>query len=189
LRGGVKDDQPSLVAGFSPTSRENLMAASRIALGSAPLAEPRATRVSTSPDPRMAGRLVYTVAIQMPNVTSFSGSWIVWFAVREEGTANDPAGPALAIRPPVPLRKVDPKYIQSAVSDRVEGKVLLRAVIRKDGHVESVVLLRGIDERLDRSAEEALAKWAFEPAMRDGLPVDVDAVFEIPFRLAPKPIK
>jgi len=178
-----------LVARFSPTSRENLMEASRIALRSAPSAEPRATRVSASPDPRMAGRLVYMVAIQMPNVTSFSGSWIVWFAVREALTANDPAGPALAIRPPVPLRKVDPKYIQSAVSDRVEGKVLLRAVISKDGHVESVVLLRGIDDRLDRSAEEALAKWVFEPAMRDGLPVDVDAVFEIPFRLAPKPVK
>jgi TonB family protein len=188
LRGGVKDDQPSLVVTFSPTSRENLMEASRIALGSAPLAEPRATRVSASPDPRMAGRLVYTVAIQMPNVTSYSGSWIVWFAVREEGAAN-PGNSASAIRPPVPLRKVDPKYIRSAVSDRVEGKVLLRAVIRKDGQVESVVLLRGLDDRLDRSAEEALAKWAFEPAMRDGSAVDVDAVFEIPFRLAPKPIK
>jgi protein TonB len=188
LRGGVKDDQPSLVARFSPTSRENLMEASRMALGSAASTEARATRVSASPDPRMAGRLVYTVAIQMPNVTSFSGSWIVWFAVREEGAAN-PANSASAIRPPVPLRKVDPKYIQSAVSDRVEGKVLLRAVIRKDGHVESVVLLKGLDDRLDRSAEEALAKWAFEPAMRDGSAVDVDAVFEIPFRLAPKPIK
>ena len=71
----------------------------------------------------------------------------------------------------------------------MEGNVLLSAVIRKDGHVESVVLLRGLDDRLDRSAEEALAKWAFEPAMRDGSPVDVDAMFEIPFRLAPKPLK
>jgi TonB family protein len=192
LRGGVKDDQPSLVVNFSPTSPENLMEASRMALGSAASAEARATRVSASPDPRMAGRLVYTVAIQMPNVTSYSGSWIVWFAVREAGagssTANIP-GSAPTIRPPVPLRKVDPKYIRSAVSDRVEGKVLLRAVIRKDGQVESVVLLRGLDDRLDRSAEEALAKWAFEPATRDGSAVDVDAVFEIPFRLAPKPIR
>jgi protein TonB len=174
-----------------------------MALGSAPAAtapsaEPRAARVSSAPDPRLAGRLVYTVAIQMPNVTSYSGSWIVWFAVREAGTGatgmgasadSNPAASAPAIRPPVPLRKVDPKYIQSAVSDRVEGKVLLSAVIRKDGQVESVVLLKGVDDRLDRSAEEALAKWVFEPALRDGSPVDVDAVFEIPFRLAPKPFK
>jgi hypothetical protein len=33
---------------------------------------------------------------------------------------------------------------------------------------------------------ESLAKWEFEPAVRDGEAVDVDAVFEIPFRLAPK---
>ena len=198
LRDGVKDAQPSLVAHFSPTSRENLLAADRMALDSAPSAEPRATRVLSAPDPRLAGRMVYTVAIQMPNVTSYSGSWIVWFAVREAGTGTagtgaraeaSPAAPAPAIRPPLPLRKVDPKYIQSAVTDRVEGKVLLSAVIRKDGHVESVVLLHGLDDRLDRSAEEALAKWVFEPAIRNGSPVDVDAVFEIPFHLAPKPTK
>jgi TonB family protein len=203
LRDGVKDAQPSLAANlspgsFSPTSKENLMAADRMVRDPAPTPEPLATRVLSAPDPRLAGRMVYTVAIQMPNVTSYSGSWIVWFAVREAGTGtagmaanagSHPSGPAPAIRPPVPLRKVDPKYIQSAVSERVEGKVLLSAVIRGDGHVESVVLLRGLDDRLDRSAGEALAKWLFEPAMRNGSPVDVDAVFEIPFHLAPKPAK
>jgi TonB family protein len=191
---GAKDDPPSLSANFSPTSRENLLEAARASLASAPapkppLPGPRATRVSSAPDPRLAGRMVYTVAIQMPNVTSHSGSWIVWFAVREPGAGSSAGSPAPDVRPPVPLRKVDPKYIQSAVSDRVEGKVLLSAVIRKDGRVDSVVLLRHLDDRLDRSAGEALAKWAFEPAVRDGLPVVVDAVFEIPFHLAPQPLK
>ena len=40
--------------------------------------------------------------------------------------------------------------------------------------------------RLDRSAADALAKWQFQPAKRGGVPVDVDAVFEVPFRLAPR---
>ena len=39
------------------------------------------------------------------------------------------------------------------------------------------------------TAAEALAKWQFEPALRDGIPMDVDAVFEIPFRLAPRTAK
>jgi outer membrane biosynthesis protein TonB len=43
-----------------------------------------------------------------------------------------------------------------------------------------------LDDRLDRSAQEALAKWEFVPAVRDGVPVDVDAIFEIPFHLAPR---
>ena len=38
-----------------------------------------------------------------------------------------------------------------------------------------------------RQLTQALAKWQFEPAARGGAPVEVDAVFEIPFRLAPKP--
>ena len=39
---------------------------------------------------------------------------------------------------------------------------------------------------LDRTAEEALAKWQFTPAMRNGEPVDVDILVEIPFRLKPR---
>jgi len=40
--------------------------------------------------------------------------------------------------------------------------------------------------RLDLTAQEALAKWQFEPALRGGSPVEVDAVVEIPFRLRPR---
>jgi TonB family protein len=191
-QGGVKDAQPTLVASIAPTSRENLAAAARLAMhappppaGHIPPAEPRATRVSSAPDPRLDGRIIYTIAIQMPNVTSYSGSWIVWFAEHE----TLPGAAAADIRPPLPLRKVDPKYIAAAADERVEGKVRLSAIIRKDGHVDTVSLLQHLDERLDRSAEEALAKWEFSPAHRNGAPVEVDAVFEIPFRLAPRPIK
>ena len=44
---------------------------------------------------------------------------------------------------------MDPKYYPSAMADRVEGKVRLRAVVRTDGRVEDVVLLEKLDERLD----------------------------------------
>ena len=55
--------------------------------------------------------------------------------------------------------------------------------------VEHRKLLRHLDARLDATAQEALAKWQFTPALRNGVAVDVDAVFEIPFRLAPRPKK
>ncbi len=142
---------------------------------------PHATRVSDAPDPLLEGRAIYTMAIQMPNITSFSGSWMVWFAER------DSLGGKVDMQPPVPLRKVDPKYVATAVAERVEGKVRLSAIIRKDGHIDEVVLLRHLDPRLDQTAEEALSKWIFEPARRDGVAIDVDAVFEIPFYLAPRP--
>jgi len=71
------------------------------------------------------------------------------------------------------------------VDDRVEGKVQLGAVIHTDGYVYGITVLRGVDPRLDNSATAALRKWEFEPARRDGVPVDVDVVIEIPFRLRP----
>ena len=187
VTGGAKEDGPLLVARASPTSPESLAAAARAAHGSPiptpPSASHPATRVSTAPDPRLFGRAVYTMAIQMPNVTSYSGSWLVWFAERDVS----PGGPAADVEAPQPLRKVDPKYIASAADERVEGKVRLWAVIGKDGHVGSVTLLSHLDDRLDQSAREALSKWLFQPARYDGVPVEVDAVFEVPFRLAPKP--
>ena len=109
----------------------------------------------------MYGRQVYTMAIQIPNLTSYSGSWMVWFA--EPRTATS-ATPTWTCARRCPLHMVSPKYIHSAVEDRVEGKVRLWAVIGRDGHVGDISLLQHLDDRLDRSAEEALGKWRFQPA-------------------------
>jgi TonB family protein len=145
---------------------------------------PMATRVSNAPDHRFNGRDVYMMAIQMSNLTSASGSWLIWYSPRSMDST------ALAqLTPPVPFRKVDPKYTPSAISDHVEGKVQLFCVIGREGKVSSIELVRGADERLNLSAEEALAKWEFYPATRNGQPVDVDVVVEIPFVLAPPPLK
>ena len=51
------------------------------------------------------------MAIQMPNLTSYSGSWLMWYADR---TARE-AGLA-PVAPPVAHRKVDPKYIAAAAA-------------------------------------------------------------------------
>jgi TonB family protein len=175
-------DRPLMASIDSPTSRRNLAAAARavtVAAGPGTSAAKRAP----APDARLEGRLVYAIAIQMPNVSSFSGSWMVWFAEREAGASR--TGSDLA--PPVPMRKVDPKYIPAAADEGVEGRVRLAAIIRRNGHVEKIELLQHLDSRLDASSQEALAKWEFTPASINGVPVDVDAVFEIPFRLSPKP--
>jgi TonB family protein len=189
VHGGPKDSQPTLLAPFSPTSRENLMASARLVGGAGTVVkspgEGRIPRAVEPPDPRLAGRVVYTIAIQMPNITSYSGSWQVWFAEREPL----PGSPPVDMVPPEPLHKVDPKYVAAAAAERVEGTIRLAAVIRKDGHVDTITVLRQLDDRLDRTAQEALAKWEFAPALRNGRPVDVDAVFEIPFHLAPRPTR
>jgi TonB family protein len=60
--------------------------------------------------------------------------------------------------------------------------VILYAIIRADGSVGNVRVLRGVDDRLDRFASQALAQWQFQPATKNGSPVDVEATFKIPFR-------
>ncbi len=180
---GAASAKPVLVARAAPTSQQTLQAAirERMAAPAAGGSRPAAVPVASSPDPLLAGRAIYAMTVQMPNVTSYSGSWMIWFAERGQGFNS--AGNVSA---PMPLRKVDPKYIPSAMADRVEGKVRLAAVIRKNGRVDSVQLLQRLDDRLDRSAVDAIDKWEFEPALRNGQPVEVDAVIEIPFHLAPQ---
>jgi TonB family protein len=187
VSGGGAEAKPTLMARLNaaPTSVEALRGMSKYA---APAPEgagtgatpPRigAARVSSAPNPRFDGKEVYTLAIQMPNITSYIGSWLMWYSGRDPGT-----GPVVA---PVPHRKVDPKYIAQAAEERVEGKVQLLCVIRRTGDVDHIELVRGIDDRLNQSAMEALAKWKFTPASRGGEPVDVDVLVEIPFRLAPR---
>jgi len=183
IRSRVPDPQPALMARVPPTSEANLRAALRSSLQATSIAapHPEATRVSSAPDPLWRGRDAYAMSVQMPNITSYSGSWLIWFAERRE---DSEAGGVLT--PPVPLYIVDPKYFPAAMAERVEGKVRLAAVIRSDGRVDSVTLLQHLDDRLDQSAQDAMNKWQFEPARRNGQPVEVDALIEIPFRLAPK---
>jgi TonB family protein len=50
--------------------------------------------------------------------------------------------------------------------------------------VESVQVVRSLDESLDASAVEAFRRWVFEPGRKNGLPVPLEVVVEIPFRLA-----
>ena len=181
VRSANREARPTLMArAISPTSRENLLAVTRSTLPPAP-GPPAAARLVSPPDSRFEGRVVYMMAIQAPNVTSFSGSWMVWFAERER-----PAGAPGALHLPVALRKVDPTYAPSAVEERVQGDVRMAAVIRKDGRVAEIAVLKGCDERLERSAVAALAKWQFEPATRGGAAVDIDTIVEIPFRLEPR---
>jgi len=142
------------------------------------------------PESILSAKRVYTLYVNMPNLSSATGSWVLNFAELEESDA--PAGnavPAARWRKdavdlvgPVPLRKVDPKYPPTLVSAHVQGEVVLYAIIRKDGLVDSIQLVKGVDPELDRNAMEALARWKFQPAERNGESVELEAVVHVPFR-------
>jgi TonB family protein len=168
------------------------------------VASARASRVSSAPsrpmqpdsaaslsEPERAvfgNRKFYSVTLNMPNLNSASGSWVIRFAERDHESNNhdsnnrDADASAPDLSQPMATRKVDPAYPLQLMRQNVAGTVILYAIIRADGSVGNVRVLRGVDERLDRFASQALAQWQFQPATKNGTPVDVEATFKIPFR-------
>jgi TonB family protein len=159
-----------------------------------PAPEPPGTRTPPSPgfermkpglppEAVFASRKIYTLHVNMPNLTSVTGSWILSFVEipPADSPPDAPPPPAAELAGPVPLHKVDPRYPPALVEARVQGEVVLYAIIRKDGTVDSIQVVKGLDPDLDQNAMQALARWKFRPAERRGSPVELEAIVHIPF--------
>jgi len=118
----------------------------------------------------------YSLVLNMPNLTSATGSWIVRFAELKQSDNK------IVIAAPVAMSKVDPAYPSDALRDNVEGTVTLYAVIHTDGSVSGIKVLGSVDPRLDEAAMRALSRWLFRPGTKAGEPVELEAVVQIPFR-------
>ena len=140
------------------------------------------------PETVFAYKKVYTLNVNMPNLNSATGSWILNFSeLHNDSDYAHHAQQTVELSGPVPLQKVDPKYPQTLISERVTGEVILYAVIRRDGSVDSIQLVRGIDQQLDANAMKALRQWKFRPGAKQGTPVELEAIVHIPFRLPEYP--
>jgi TonB family protein len=128
-------------------------------------------------------RKFYSLTLNMPNLNSARGSWVIRFAELNHDP-KDTNGSAEDLSQPAATRKVDPAYPLQLMRENVTGTVILYAIIHADGTVGNVRILRGVDDRLDQFASQAVAQWQFQPAMKNGSPVDVEATFQIPFRPA-----
>jgi TonB family protein len=133
-------------------------------------------------DDRIFGdKKIYTLALNMPNLVSSGGSWIIRFAQLDEDHTSG------QVSAPVAMTKVDPAYPAELIRERVEGTVVLYAIIHKDGTVGEVRVLHSVQGRLDESARTALARWKFRPGTKNGQAVDLEAVVQIPFRAVRMP--
>ena len=79
-----------------------------------------------------------------------------------------------------------PRYPVESRRKREQGVVLLALTVGLDGCVEDIRVARSSGSRhLDRAALDAVKRWRWAPMMRDGQPVLVKGVVEIPFVLQP----
>jgi TonB family protein len=145
-----------------------------------PMQPESATKLSEAERAVFGNRKFYSLTLNLPNLNSAGGSWVIRFAELKQDSKEPPAD----ISQPTATRKVDPAYPLQLMRENVSGTVILYAVIHADGTVGNVRILRGVDDRLDRFASQAVTQWQFQPATKNGSPVDVEATFQIPFRPA-----
>lgn len=83
---------------------------------------------------------------------------------------------------PVAVDHPLPAYTEAARNARVEGFILIQAIVRKDGTVDSFKVLRGLGYGLDESAINMIAtKWRFKTGTFNGKPVDIQVNIEVSF--------
>jgi len=75
------------------------------------------------------------------------------------------------IQPPTLVHRVEPTYPPTAVSARLQGIVILEAVVDEEGTVKDVKVLRSVNPLLDREALAAVRQWRYSPVVLNGTPV------------------
>jgi TonB family protein len=82
------------------------------------------------------------------------------------------------------ISKVNPAYPADAQAEGVEGTVLLRAVVSKDGSLLGIKSIsNGVDPRLVSAAMAAVPLWRYQPARLNAEPVEVLTTIAVTFRL------
>jgi TonB family protein len=99
------------------------------------------------------------------------------------GTGGGPYRPGSGVDPPRLLREVRADYSDAARRANIEGEVVMEIVIRRDGSVGEVTILRGLPMDLNERARAAVKQWKFSPARMKGTPVDVIVEVSVEFRL------
>ena len=98
---------------------------------------------------------------------------------------NQPVRVGGQIKAPTQISKVQPVYPLEARQARVQGIVIMEAIIGFDGRVTDVKVLRSVP-LLDQAAVDAVRQWVYTPTLLNGAPVPVIMTVTVTFNLAPE---
>lgn len=93
-----------------------------------------------------------------------------------------PAIAAAQSQSPRLVTKTAPGCTAEANDARTAGTVVLGVTIDEKGMPTNIHVVRELDHGLSEKAIEAVEQWRFEPAIKDGQPVPVNATIEVNFR-------
>jgi periplasmic protein TonB len=184
-----------------------------ISLGQRPIGEVAPTHASGDFAPRNPAQIIFMHPTALPSAQPAaddgppalpgSGSY-----VPGTSTSGDPRGiaslfdggtrPVQPVAPPPTvtrplhvshmsegnlIRKVQPAYPQLARTARIQGSVVLQAVISKEGAIENLKVLTG-HPMLVQSAIDAVRQWRYRPYILNGDPIEVETQIVVNFSLA-----
>lgn len=85
--------------------------------------------------------------------------------------------------PPHPVRRMQPIYPAQLRSNGIQGDVLVMFVVRSDGTVTNIEILRSTHREFSDSVKRSVKKWFFQPGEKDGQAVHTRVRQAIPFRI------
>jgi periplasmic protein TonB len=83
--------------------------------------------------------------------------------------------------PPRAVHTVDPKYSADALQVAKDKVILVMVTVPADGIPTNVKIAKGVRPDVDNAVVDAVQKWRFEPATRDGKPVEATITVQVDF--------
>jgi len=99
------------------------------------------------------------------------------------GTGDKPVRVGGDVLAPTRVSTVDPVYTEVARKARIEGIVIIEAIIDRNGNVTDARILKPLPFGLDQEALRAVRQWKFKPGTLNGTAVPVIYTLTVNFRL------
>ncbi len=135
----------------------------------------------------------YTVYIDMSQPNDRPTSWTLQYSVMNAAASSTVVTLKKAkavsesteehVLPPIPANTVDPKLPPQVAKQYPGHMIVVYAEISREGKLQKIHVVESPDIELTQLVLQALVKWAFKPALENGQPVAVRALFGVP--LAP----
>lgn len=103
--------------------------------------------------------------------------------VPDKGSPDCPVRPDRNVTPPRAIYSPPPPFTEQARKKKVQGVVVLSLTVGVDGTARDVTVDHGLGYGLDENAMETVSRWKFEPARKDGEPIEKRISVEVSFRL------
>jgi len=86
--------------------------------------------------------------------------------------------------PPIPLKMVPPVHPTDLKREGIGGMVSIMILVDENGSVQNPTVQKSSNPGFERPALEAVSRWKFKPARKDGLAVAVNVVVPVKFSIS-----